>query len=155
VKKNKSMKVNTSKAIKIAILFTVAAILFAQLIGDFVAVIQRRHDRATAVSRWPMDIFVGNSNGHGLSFTLRNTYGATLYHNASYRMYRQGENTWELVHTGVGENLRSIGPNIIQEDMVQWGNRKPAGQYRLAREFYLTQNTAVSHILKWNPLRLK
>jgi len=120
---------------KLAIFLIIAAIIIA------VSEWRIRHNPIVTPG-WPIDIYIINNNGHGLNFTQRNTYGTTLYYTYGFRIYRYEADEWKLAYTQPGQNVRRIRPNTIRNNLVQWGRSPlPEGQYRFARDFFLTPRT--------------
>ena len=119
-------------------------IAFVLLLGAGAAV---RLVRRPAPRR-PLDVHINGASGYGLRFMLRNTYGRTLHYNDGFRLYRQEDGTWELVHTQTGETNRRLRPQAVRSDAVQWvpvgmGRApKPPGDYRFARDLYRRSSTA-------------
>ena len=98
------------------------------------------------ISRWPMDTRIDHSAEFGAGFTLRNTYGTTLYYNwGYYRLYLQYAGIWQLIHTQTGGASSHIKPHVARSYRINWEDQKPTGQYRLARDFYLSQSDTTPH----------
>jgi len=119
-----------SKILKaVAIMLVIAATIIA------VFELRARHNH-TITQGWPIDIHISGQGGHLI--TQRNTYGINLYYTNGYRIYRYEAKEWKLIYTRLGEHARRIRPNIVRNSFVQWNYHLPEGQYRFARDFYLT-----------------
>jgi len=88
-----------------------------------------------------------------LWFTLYSNYNVTLYYNDGFRLYRQEDEAWAQVYNQQGEYVHHVEPDTAKQNAVRWlrdntiqlGNGMPPGQYRLARDFYLTPDVYDVH----------
>ncbi|MCL2362445.1 MAG: hypothetical protein FWC73_11610 [Defluviitaleaceae bacterium] len=116
------------KAIAIALMITAAIILVSEW---------RAGHNPTVIQGWPIDVHITNPGG---GFIMqRNTYGRNLYYTNAHRVYRYEASEWTLVYTSHGNHVRLIRPNTIRGDWAEWNSlSKPEGQYRFARDYFLT-----------------